>query len=357
MKLVFLTLFAVIAIAYSAPSESVEEDEAEVDNVSLDNSDSVSLEDSDDEGLNIEKRARRRKSKKKSSSSGCKDVKTTFKGSQKTDAVKAHNKYRGLEKAADEMKVKWNDGLASRAQQWADKCEWEHGLTKDCDGNPAGQNMWVKAGSRGYPSVDMHSVVKSWADEKSFYHYSTDKCQRGKMCGHYTQVVWAKSREVGCGAKQCKKLKVDGKTWTNAVIVVCDYSPAGNYKNKKPFTKGVSCSACEALTGGKTGWMCEDNLCNPCTRKTDGSKCKCGSSKCDNGGKFNSDLCTCDCPKGYFGGKCENKCECADNKKYKKACDKWKKTGNCDNAKYRNFMKANCPKTCGKCDMPDSCKK
>jgi pathogenesis-related protein 1 len=46
------------------------------------------------------------------------------------------------------------------------------------------------------------------------------------MCGHYTQVVWKDSKEVGCAAYQC-----DDKSQ----VWVCQYKPAGNYVDQKPF--------------------------------------------------------------------------------------------------------------------------
>ena len=39
-----------------------------------------------------------------------------------------------------------------------------------------------------------------------------------------TQLVWASSNKVGCGAFRCPKLT--GSTATNALLVVCNYFPA-----------------------------------------------------------------------------------------------------------------------------------
>ena len=41
------------------------------------------------------------------------------------------------------------------------------------------------------------------------------------ICGHYTQVVWAASLELGCGLSSCPGLAY-GST------IVCNYGPGGN---------------------------------------------------------------------------------------------------------------------------------
>lgn len=42
----------------------------------------------------------------------------------------------------------------------------------------------------------------------------------GKVCGHYTQVVWSNTRRLSCSEIQC----ID---YCN--FIVCDYDPPGNY--------------------------------------------------------------------------------------------------------------------------------
>jgi len=47
------------------------------------------------------------------------------------------------------------------------------------------------------------SIVVAWDGEKSDYTFATRTCASGKVCGHYTQVVWAKSKYLGCGYAYC----------------------------------------------------------------------------------------------------------------------------------------------------------
>jgi pathogenesis-related protein 1 len=46
------------------------------------------------------------------------------------------------------------------------------------------------------------------------------------LCGHYTQVVWKNSMEVGGGMAIC-----DNKSQ----VWVCNYNPPGNVEGEKPY--------------------------------------------------------------------------------------------------------------------------
>lgn len=281
-------------------------------------------------------------------------------GEKPGQLVERHNYYRSEENATDEYKLEWDDGLAARAQQWAEECNWAHGMTTDCDGNPIGQNLYFAAGSNDFPQMNIDNIVKAWADEKIYYHLESKSCDAGKMCGHYTQVVWAETTKVGCGFAECATMSQgdDPAKYKNAVLFACDYSPAGNYVGESPYGKGISCAACRYLIGGKSGWICDDNLCSPCTPEIDGNKCKCSNNQanCLNGGIFNAATCTCDCTAEYFGHYCEHECKCLDATGYADACQSWKNADFCaEDSVYRAYMMNTCPATCGTCTLPDSC--
>ena len=65
------------------------------------------------------------------------------------------------------------------------------------------------------------------ADNCGFYHSSdnSNKCKPGKMCGHYTQIVWKNTKKVGCAMIECNGTS----TW------VCQYDPPGNWVGQKPY--------------------------------------------------------------------------------------------------------------------------
>lgn len=62
---------------------------------------------------------------------------------------------------------------------------------------------------------------------------------KGKICGHYTQLIWASSVKVGCARKTCSTV-YENPDFNGATIVVCDYSPAGNDIGQKPYVAGTT---------------------------------------------------------------------------------------------------------------------
>ena len=127
----------------------------------------------------------------------------------------AHNAVRAKVHVAP---LTWSDHLADIAQQWARHLiatgEFAHSR------NPAtGENLYEIEGASASPDT----VVKAWADEVKNYDYSTNACKG--VCGHYTQLVWAATKEVGCAAAQKGRREV----W------VCEYAPPGNYVGRKPY--------------------------------------------------------------------------------------------------------------------------
>jgi uncharacterized protein YkwD/acetyltransferase-like isoleucine patch superfamily enzyme len=139
------------------------------------------------------------------------------------DTLATHNKWRNMVGVAN---LTWSDKAATAAQNWANtiasQCQLQHGGLSDADGTQYGQNIhWTSASS-----TTMEQVVNAWASEKQFYNYSDNSCEAGKVCGHYTQIVWANTTQVGCGQAQCS----NGSTMT-----VCNYTPPGNYIGQKPY--------------------------------------------------------------------------------------------------------------------------
>ncbi|CAI5977698.1 unnamed protein product [Closterium sp. NIES-65] len=113
------------------------------------------------------------------------------------------------------------------AQEWANElaskgCPLEHGGAEGL-----GQNLYWLSPAALTPQED-RGAVQSWVEEKADWTPSPipDGCADGKMCGHYTQVVWRDTTHVGCASAQCP----DGSgMW------VCDYSPPGNFVGQTPF--------------------------------------------------------------------------------------------------------------------------
>ncbi|KAI5795034.1 CAP domain-containing protein [Geopyxis carbonaria] len=108
--------------------------------------------------------------------------------------LQGHNTLRAQYGAAP---LRWSASLAAAAQAHASKCVFEH------SGDPAGEN--IAGGS------DIPGVCKMWgADEASTFG------------GHFTQMVWKATKEVGCARVQCGSNVIGGD------FTVCQYLPAGN---------------------------------------------------------------------------------------------------------------------------------
>ncbi|XP_043710092.1 pathogenesis-related protein 1A-like [Telopea speciosissima] len=116
----------------------------------------------------------------------------------------------------------WNETVAEYAQRYADQrsgdCQLVHSQ------GPYGENLYWASGAAELETAT--AAVKAWVDEKSDYDYATNTCVNGKMCGHYTQVVWKNSQQLGCASVKCSD---------NAYLSVCSYYPPGNYIGERPY--------------------------------------------------------------------------------------------------------------------------
>lgn len=144
--------------------------------------------------------------------------------------INAHNKFRskfGLKG------LTWSNELASYSQQWANtlkknnNCQMRHRPN-----NNYGENLsWASAvswsdGKRTLQQITSADVVNDWGNEDRWYNYQRNSCQPGRQCGHYTQMVWKDTTQVGCAVAICKDLS---QVW------VCNYNPPGNFMGVRPY--------------------------------------------------------------------------------------------------------------------------
>lgn len=182
--------------------------------------------------------------------------------SEQQEAIDELNRARALETASNMLKLSFSDSAARMAQQLANTCVFAHDLLNDCDGNRLGQNLYIMYSSAGFPDLNMAAVIQSWNDERKNWDEGTLTCADGTMCGHYTQDVWARTSGVGCGYAKCPTANVNGEVWNNALLVACDFTPAGNVIGEAPYIQGASCTNCDSDNTG-AGFNCEDGLCVP----------------------------------------------------------------------------------------------
>jgi hypothetical protein len=121
----------------------------------------------------------------------------------------------------------WNPALAADARRWADELaasgRFEH--SPDEPGKPIeGENLWAGT-PRGFSP---EAMVALWAAEKSDYRPGVfpNNSRSGDVerVGHYTQLIWRASRQVGCASA----------VGANEEFLVCRYSDAGNVMGQRP---------------------------------------------------------------------------------------------------------------------------
>jgi len=152
--------------------------------------------------------------------------------------------------ASDMLKMTWNEELAAVAQRWADQCTFGHDDDRNkCDGTYVGQNAyssWNSQESTWEGLMDtMGDAVQAWYDEvidPGFPNTDISPFVFSYGAGHYTQVVWAESAEVGCGMTY-----YDDDGWF-ATLIVCNYAVGGNMVGGNMYTVGAGCSECPAGT-------------------------------------------------------------------------------------------------------------
>lgn len=120
--------------------------------------------------------------------------------------------------------LQWSAEAAAVAKRYAEACNWGH----NADREGYGENIYASTSS-STPSA----VVGSWAAEKADYDPATGACAPGKVCGHYTQIVWSSTTAVGCAKATCtKNSPFRGDSWE---YWVCDYDPPGNRSGQKAY--------------------------------------------------------------------------------------------------------------------------
>jgi len=133
----------------------------------------------------------------------------------------------------------WDDLLAAVAQTYAQNCVFAHNANRTTDYAALGGSGYVgeniAMGTTGFFSLV--DLAQLWADEKSSWTYGAITGSNVAGVGHYTQMIWAGTLAVGCGAAAC----------TGDTLLVCDYAPGGNYIGQAPYVSGAGINqACSA---------------------------------------------------------------------------------------------------------------
>jgi len=123
----------------------------------------------------------------------------------------------------------WSASLSAYAQKWAEYLAKknngviEHRQRAGENGKQYGENIFWGSSAAVYPPVQ---ASYEWYSEKKMYKYRKINNNNWHKTGHYSQMIWAATREVGVGVA----VSANG-----AIIVVANYYPAGNVLNEFPY--------------------------------------------------------------------------------------------------------------------------
>jgi len=141
--------------------------------------------------------------------------------------VDYHNKVRSDQHVAP---LSWSTQLAAYAQNWADSlantyhCKLIHRSGAGTNYLGYGENLYEGSSSTG--KENPLNAAMAWYDEIKSYHYGKLSESNWFKTGHYTQMVWKNTVEMGVGVATCP---------SGAVIIVANYNPPGNYMGEFPY--------------------------------------------------------------------------------------------------------------------------
>lgn len=129
-----------------------------------------------------------------------------------------HNVYRNKHGVPE---FTWNATLAEYAQSYIDSLA--DTSSSACSGTLVhsartgldyGENL-------AYGNISPTGGVDLWYDENVYYNYTDPANSSGDFeeFGHFTQMVWKASTQIGCVVQSCD---------SDRIYLICEYTPAGN---------------------------------------------------------------------------------------------------------------------------------
>ncbi len=112
----------------------------------------------------------------------------------------------------------WNPQLAQQARAWAQSLSARRMFHHSRNSGGAGESLWM--GTSGAYSPE--EMIEAFIEEKRYFRPGrfpgVSRTGRWSDVGHYTQLIWPATRELGCAL-------VKGRSDD---VLVCRYFPAGN---------------------------------------------------------------------------------------------------------------------------------
>jgi hypothetical protein len=123
----------------------------------------------------------------------------------------------------------WSAALASHAQTSADRCPTDHNRDELKAQN---ENENLFNGRGGVEFTGPKAAVDFWYNEINAYKFDAPvlvfdvKEGKGPVNGHFTQLMWKATTQVGCAVKVC----------SNGTFYACRYQLPGNFNAHTPET-------------------------------------------------------------------------------------------------------------------------
>jgi len=134
------------------------------------------------------------------------------------ELLAAHNSYRA---SLGLPPLRWSNRLAASAQRWAEHLAEIGSL----EHSGSGQNLAMAASG----TQSLTQLVDLWGSERSYfvdgYFPAISTTGNWVSVGHYSQMVWKTTTQVGCGF---------ARNYGRDVLV-CNYDPPGNVEGERAF--------------------------------------------------------------------------------------------------------------------------
>ncbi|NXT50246.1 CRIS2 protein, partial [Pluvianellus socialis] len=188
------------------------------------------------------------------------DALSTSKADQQKLIIDKHNALRRAVQptASNMLKMEWYPPAAENAQKWANQCTLSHSpanlrtTTTQC-----GENLFMSTAPFSWSDA-----IQAWYNEEKDFEYGIGAKIESAVIGHYTQLIWYNSHQVGCAVAYCP-----GKQFN--YFYVCQYCPPGNnvMQIATPYKSGPKCADCPG--------HCDRGLCtNPCKHQDYFGSCR-----------------------------------------------------------------------------------
>ncbi|XP_077985763.1 Golgi-associated plant pathogenesis-related protein 1-like [Glandiceps talaboti] len=145
--------------------------------------------------------------------------------------LNSHNYYRCLHGLTGQYQMTLSSDLNNYAQQWAehlattDPADPPHSDNRGCYPCLRGENIIAYSDASRWTEYGQFTgevAVADWYSEIVNFNYQTYKANAGTEAGHFTQIIWRESTELGCGVATAER------SWGPKFYIVCQYRKAGN---------------------------------------------------------------------------------------------------------------------------------